>query len=249
MELTKRIARGTLIALLWLALWQALAVTINQEILLPSPKATLTALFGMLDTAEFYLSVLWSLMRIVSGYLLGIAVGVIGALLSYRSRIFKAVFSPILQIIKAVPVASFIILALVWFRGSTLPIFISFLMVVPMIWSNVKSGLRNIDVKYLELARVYKIKPYKVFFKIKLPFILPSFLSSALTALGFAWKSGIAAEVICRPENSLGNMLQESKIYLEIPQVFAVTAVVALLSLLLELIVKRALRRFSDDKA
>ena len=168
-------------------------------------------------------------------------------ILSYRFKIFKAVFSPILQLVKAVPVASFIILALVWLHAATLPIFISFLMVLPMIWTNVETGLSGIDKKYLEMAEVYKIDKLKVFFQIKMPFIMPSLISASLTALGFAWKSGIAAEVICRPKNSLGNMLQESKLYIETPEVFALTAVVALLSMLLELVIRRTLRRYTHD--
>ena len=114
-----------------------------------------------------------------------------------------------------------------------------------MIWSTMKSGLDNIDGKYLELAKVYKLDNIKTFFEIKLPFILPSLISTALTALGFAWKSGVAAEVICRPANSLGNMLQEAKIYIETAEVFAITAVVAILSIILEKIIKAVVRRYS----
>ena len=97
----------------------------------------------------------------------------------------------------------------------------------------------------------YKIARYviKIFFKIKLPLILPSFISAALTSLGFAWKSGIAAEVIAKPLNSLGNMLEKSKTHLEIAEVFALTVVVALLSLLLEVSLKKIFRRYRDVKA
>ena len=77
---------------------------------------------------------------------------------------------------------------------------------------------------------------------------MPAFLSTALTALGFAWKSGIAAEVICRPENSLGNMLQSAKLYISTPDVFAITAVVALLSIILEMLIGRVTRRYTNVK-
>ena len=136
-----------------------------------------------------------------------------------------------------------------WLHSTTLPIFISFLMVLPMIWTTVETGLSTVDKKYLELAQVYRIDRFKTFLHIKIPFIMPGLISTSLTALGFAWKSGIAAEVICRPSNSLGNMLQEAKIYIETPEVFAITAVVALLSMLLEIIIRKTLRRYTNDKA
>lgn len=248
MKQSKNILKTTVVLLLWLAIWQLAAFLIRQEILVPTPLATLKSLIALGKTGDFYISVLLSLLRIVSGYLLGVVFGVLGAVIAYHSKVFNAVFSPVLKLIKAVPVASFIILALVWFKSSTLPIFISFLMVLPMVWSTVQSGLMNIDKKYLELAQVYRLDSIKTFFHIKLPFILPSFISTALTALGYAWKSGIAAEVICRPQASLGNMLQEAKIYISTPDVFALTAVVAFLSIILEMIIKAVVRRYTNDK-
>lgn len=249
MKQNKKFLRTAAVFLLWLGIWQLAAIITNQEILIPTPLATIEALLSLGSTSGFYIAVLLSLLRIIIGFSLGVIVGVLGAVLANRFRIIDALFTPILRIITAVPVASFIILALVWFYSNTLPIFISFLMVLPMIWRTVQSGLASIDKRYLELASVYRLKPIKVFFQIKVPFILPSFISTALNALGFAWKSGIAAEVICRPNSSLGTMLQESKIYMETPAVFALTAVVAILSLLLETVIKRVLRRFTDDKA
>ncbi len=239
----KKILKGVAVFLLWLGIWQAAAMIIDNILLIPTPLETLKSLISLAQTGEFYLAVLKSLLRIILGFLLGVAVGFFGAVLSSKWGFFKAVTSPALQVIKAVPVASFIILAFFWFESDKLPIFISFLMVLPMIWATVEMALSGIDNSYLELARVYKLKPLKVFFKIKMPFIMPSFLSTCLTALGFAWKSGIAAEVICRPEIALGTLLEQNKTYLEIPSVFALTLVVAVLSIALEVILKRVLRR------
>lgn len=243
-----KILKQILVALLWLGVWQIAATCVAKEILLPTPAETLNALISLAKTGEFYTSVLLSILRILSGYILGILFGVLGAVLAYNLSWFDALTSPIIKIIKSVPVASFIILALVWIKSYNLPVFICFLMVMPMIWSTVQSGLENIDKKYLDLAKVYRFGKFKTFFSVKLPFILPAFVSTALTALGFAWKSGIAAEVICRPKNSIGNLLQEAKLYLITPNVFALTAVVVALSMLIEYVVRRLLRRYTDDK-
>ncbi len=219
---------------------------INNNMLIPTPLETLKSLISLAQTGEFYIAVLRSLWRIIAGFLLGVGFGFTGAVLSQKFGIFKGVTQPALQVIRAVPVASFIILAFYWFQSDKLPIFISFLMVLPMIWASVETALFGIDNNYLELAKVYNLKPINVFFGIKIPFILPSFLSSCLTALGFAWKSGIAAEIICRPEMSIGRLLEQNKSYIEIPTVFALTLVVAILSILLEITLKRIVGRFFD---
>lgn len=242
-----KILKKIAILLFWLAIWQITALIISSQIIVPTPLSTLKALTELLKTKEFYLSVLFSLIRISIGFILGIIIGFLGGVLSCKLKLFSCVFLPVLKVIKAVPVASFIILAFYWFESDILPVFICFLMVFPMIWSSVETELSNIDKKYIELARVYRLDKIKTFFGIKFPFILPSFLSTVLTALGFAWKSGIAAEVICRPNISLGNMLQDSKIYISTPEVFAITAVVAILSMILETIVKQTVRRFYND--
>ena len=245
---TRKFLKWAAVALLWLAIWQLASAAVGKELLIPSPKAAFLSLKELCVTADFWLAVLLSVLRIIAGYLSGVLAGVAGAVLSARFSAFKAVFSPVLHLIRAVPVASFIILALVWIKSQYLAVFISFLMVLPMIWTTVETGIENLDRRYLEMAEVFRISPLKTLFQVKIPFILPSFIASATSALGFAWKSGVAAEVICRPENSLGRLLQDAKTYLETPRVFAVTAVVALLSLILELAVKRAARRFTDVK-
>lgn len=246
--MVSKFLKNTAILIFWLSIWQFVSILISSEIIIPSPISTLNALIKIAKTTAFYGSVFYSLLRIVIGFILGVAIGFIGAVLSCKFKLFSIVLSPALKVIRAVPVASFIILAFYWFKSDSLPIFICFLMVMPMIWTSVETAIKEIDIKYLELAKVYRLSSLKTFLQIKLPFILPTFMATALTALGFAWKSGIAAEVICRPQLSLGNMLQDAKIYISTPEVFAVTAVVAILSIILESVVKYFVRRFQNDK-
>ncbi len=240
----KKIFKGVAISALWLLIWQLAALIVNSQLLIPTPLETLKALCVLGQTGQFYLAVLKSLLRIIIGFALGVSVGFAGGLIAGKLPIFDNITKPALQVIKAVPVASFIILAFFWFKSDDLPIFIAFLMVLPMVWSTVQTSLKGIDEKYIEMAKVYKLSPLKIFFQIKLPFIMPNFISTSMTALGFAWKSGIAAEVICRPQISLGTLLDQNKSYLDIPSVFALTLVVALLSIILEFVLKKIVRRF-----
>lgn len=239
----KKTLKGTAILAFWLLIWQAAAMIINNQLLIPTPLETLKALFVLGQTGQFYLAVLRSLLRIIIGFALGVGVGFLGGILSNKLPLFNDLTAPAIQVIKAVPVASFIILAFFWFKSDYLPIFIAFLMVLPMVWSATLTALSGIDHNFIELGKVYKLSPTKIFFKIKLPFIMPTLLSTCLTALGFAWKSGIAAEIICRPQIALGTLLEQNKTYLEMPTVFALTVVVALLSIVLEIVLKHIVGR------
>ena len=244
----KKLFKGTAILAFWLLIWQAAAMIINDNFLIPTPLETLKALFVLGQTGQFYLAVLKSLLRIIIGYALGVTVGFLGGVIANKSPLFNDLTSPAIQVIKAVPVASFIILAFFWFKSDELPIFIAFLMVLPMVWSETLTALSGIDQKFIELARVYKLSTFKTFFKIKMPFITKTLLTTCLTALGFAWKSGIAAEIICRPQTALGTLLNDHKNYFDMPSVFALTVVVAALSIILEIVLKQAVRRVLNAK-
>ncbi len=244
----KKTLKGTAILTLWLLIWHVTAIIINDNFLIPTPLETLKALFALSQTWQFYLAVFKSIFRIIIGFILGVTVGFLGGIAANKFSLFNDITKPAMQVIRAVPVASFIILAFYSFESNEMPIFIAFLMVLPMIWSTTQTALSGIDDKFLELSKVYKLSFSKIFFKIKLPFIMPTLLTSCLTALGFAWKSGIAAEVICRPLIALGTLLNDNKNYYDMPAVFAITVVVALLSIILEIVLKQVVGRVSNAK-
>ena len=243
-----KILKAALVAAFWVGIWFAVSLYVNREILVPSPVKTLETLAALAATEKFRTAIVRSLFRILAGFLLALVFGCLGAVLSYRFRFFEGLFAPLLGLVRAIPVASFIILALVWIKTDTLPIFISFFMVLPIIWDNMLHGMRGVDKAALEAAAVDGAGKWGQIFFIVLPNLAPAFLSSAVTGLGFAWKSGIAAEVICRPPESLGNMLASAKNYLESAEVFAITATIIVLSLIFETLLKALYRAWAKKR-
>ncbi len=234
---------GIAVAVFWIGVWWLVAVLVRQELLIPTPLVVLKTLVSLLPTALFWQSVGMSLVRIVLGFAASLVVGTVLAVLTTRFPLIRAVFSPLLHIIRAAPVASFIILTLVWIDYDIIPAFIAFLMVLPIVWMNVEEGLRHTDKGLLEMANLYAVSPHRVLTRLYLPSIKPYFVTACVNGLGFAWKSGVAAEIICRPDLAIGNRLQLAKMTLETPEVFAWSAVVIVLSILLEKLLLRATRK------
>ena len=226
----------------WLLLWQLASMAVGLPLLLPSPLAVLLRLGQLCTGADFWLTVASSLLRILLGFLLGVLFGTALAGLCWRFRLIDALARPLLGVLKSTPVASFIILALVWVKTTWLATVISFIMVLPLIYANVREGIDSADRQLLEMAQVFRLSRRKTFRYCYLPAILPFFLSAVSSALGFAWKSGIAAEVLGRPARAIGSQIYDSKIYLETPDLFAWTLVVILLSVLLERLAVRFVR-------
>ena len=155
----------------------------------------------------------------------------------------ETLLSPLRGVIRATPVSSFIILVLLWIQRGRVPAFISFLMVLPIVWTGVQQGLHATDPQLLEMARAYRFSRWKKLRYLYAPSVRPYFAAACMTGLGFAWKSGIAAEVIALPALSVGKNLYDAKIYLERADLFAWTLAVILLSLGLEALLKRAIGR------
>ncbi len=221
----------------WLLIWIILYKLINNEIFLVSPWTVAKTLVRLVWQAKFWETIIFSFLRIVLGFLSAAMVGTFLAILAYYSKLLKELISPLITVIKATPVASFIILALLWIKGSNLSILISFLMVIPMIYTNVYQGLITTDRKLLEMAEVFKISRFRRIRAIYIPSVMPYFTSAISVSLGFCWKAGIAAEVIGIPTGSIGERLYEAKIYLVIDELYAWTVVIILISILFEKLV------------
>lgn len=217
-------------------------MALDQPLLLSSPVRVIARLFALLQESAFYDALAFSFLRIALGALAGFSLGAALALLAARSKAVEFLLQPLLITVLAVPVASFIILALMFLSSRDLSIFISFLMVLPIVYSNLLQGLKAIPRVMLEMAKMYHLSPLLRLLLVDLPHVKSHLLSGAATALGMAWKSGIAAEVIGIPMGSIGENLYQSKIYLDTSGLFAWTAVIVALSVLFTRIVLHALR-------
>lgn len=228
---------------LWLLLWQGAALLVGEELLLPAPLPVLGRMAGLLGQGVFWASCLHSLGRILLGYLLGVAAGCVLAVVSACFPPAGLFLAPAMAAVKATPVASFVILALVWIRGGQLSVFISFLMVLPLVWQNVGQGIGAADPALLEMAAVYRLSRRAVVRAVYLPAVLPHLLPALRVGLGFAWKAGIAGEVIAITSGSMGYALYTAKTQLEMPDLFAWTGYIILLSMALERGLLALLRR------
>ena len=224
---------------LWLLVWQGGSVALaaaypHGGLLLASPVQAALRLLELLPSSAFWRAVGNSSLRIFGGFLLSCALALLLASLAAGRPWLRDLLGPPVAVAKAVPVASFIILALVWLDAEALSLFISALMVFPPVYLNVLEGLRQTDPKLLELARVYRIPFRRRVWGVYLPQVLPYFRSAASLALGLCWKAGAAAEVIGLPEGTIGERLYTAKVYYQTPDLFAWTAVILALSAVFE---------------
>jgi len=237
-ELPKKILFGilktVLVAAFWIGVWFLLSYKVNSEFLLPSPRSVLSALGTLAAEAEFWKISMTSLYRVLLGITVSLVIGIALATATSYSKILKALASPVISVVKATPVASFIILACVWLERDILPTFITSLIVVPIVWSNISEGFLSVDENLKEVAKIYKFSLFKRIYRLYIPSVAPFFLAACKSSLGMAWKAGIAAEVLAVPKHAIGTELYYSKTYLDTPTMFAWTLVTIVLSIIIE---------------
>lgn len=226
----------------WLLVWQGAAMAFGHGgLLLPSPIQTVLTLLRLLPTAGFWRRVGFSTVRILLGFVLAVTGGVVLGAASARWRAVRLLAGPPLQLVRAMPVASFVILALLWVRSAWLSVAVSFTQVLPVVYAGVCAGIADTDKELLEMARVFRLSPRRTLRYIWLPGAFPAFSESLAVAMGMCWKSGVSAEVIGLPDWSMGDALYRAKLTLSTPEVFAWTLTIVLLSVLLAALARRGL--------
>ncbi|MBR6186748.1 MAG: ABC transporter permease subunit [Clostridia bacterium] len=244
----KKLLRHALIGAFWIGVWWLAALAVGLPKLFPGPAETAQALLRLSQTAVFWRSVGMTLLRVALGYLCAVAAGILLAAGCYRIRGLDTLLSPLRTVIKATPVSSFILLVWLWLRRGTVPLFISFLMVLPIIWTSVQEALKAVDGDLKEMTAMYRFSWLQRLRYLYAPSVRPSLMAACMTGLGFAWKSGIAAEVIALTPDSVGKHLSDAKNYLEYPDLFAWTVTVIVLSMALEGLLKALAHRREGRK-
>ncbi|MFV0413608.1 MAG: ABC transporter permease [Oscillospiraceae bacterium] len=227
---SNQIGKTALGVAFWLAVWQLASLAIGEELFLPSPFSVAAALARLVVTGSFWLTVCASLARIGAGFLLGFAAGFLLACAAKAGRWVEVLLRPFMQLVRAVPVASFTILAILWVGSRNLSVFVSFLMVLPVVYSATLTGLAAAPPQLLEMAGVFRVPFFRRARAVYLPALMPSLAGGCELALGLGWKSGVAAEVIGLSSGTIGERLYQAKVYFMTPDVFAWTVVVVALS-------------------
>ncbi len=244
----KNSVQKCIIILFWLCVWQFVADMMHNDILLVGPFQVGKALLDNISRVDFLKIIIYSFGRIGLGFLSALILGFFLGAFSYRYRTLEAFLAPLITTLQSIPVASFVVLLLIWFGSEALSFFCSFLVVFPSVYINTMSGFKSTDKQLLEMADVFHVRGWNRFLYLYRPAFMPYLISGLKISLGMSWKSGVAAEVIGIPKFSLGERLYMSKIYLDTAGVFAWTLMVIFLSFIFEKAVLYLIKEFAEWK-
>ncbi len=245
----KKIIYTVCAAVFWIFVWHLAAAWYDMDFVIPSPWTTFKALLENMAEQTFWSAVIFSTARIILGFLLSGAFGILLALLGIKIKIIKILFDPFCSVLRAVPVASFIILVLVMFSSENVAAIISFLMGFPLVYSTVSKGIDVSPTDLLEMSDVFGMSFFKKLRYIYIPHLLPYMINALSVSVGLCFKSGVAAEVIGYPAGSVGAQMYLAKIGFNMPNLFSYTVVIVVISVICEKLIALLLQAKKTEGA
>ena len=250
MSILKKLAKYAAIAAIWLAAWWGISLLVGNDIIFPSPAGVLGKLGELIILPEFWLSILYSLIRILFGLVMATLAAILLSALAFRFKLVKDFLKPALAVVKSTPVVSFIFIAFVAFSQNfnALPAFIAGLIVFPVIYESILSALQATPKELIEVSDVFGCTFYERLRYLWIPSALPAFITSSKTSIGLAWKAGVAAEALVAIPTmlSIGTEISQAKTWLETTEQFAWTLVIIILSLSIEIIFSFVAKEITD---
>ena len=238
------VGTALLVLLFWLLAWDIAARLLGHPLFLPTPKNVFQTLWALMLSGKLWITAGASLLRIFEGFLFGVLTGIAAAVLFSFVKPLRTLFAPLFSVIRSTPVASFIMLLWLVFGNKSLPVMIGFLMVLPLIYQSLSTGIDALPKDLSEVLRLYAIPLKKRFTIFYYPSLMPYLAPALINSLGLCWKAGVAAEVLARTPFSIGKEISLAKSNIEIEELYAWTLTVIVLSLALEGLVKLLLKKW-----
>ena len=231
--------KWSLIAVFWLLLWEALTLVVGNALLLPGPIDTVKALMALLVDGKFYLDALATIGRCLAAMVLALIAGTLLSVCAYKWHWVRDILSLPVSLFKTIPIMAVAIYMILLMSAGSVPVLVCWIMCFPIVYTNLLAGLDSMDIKLLEMARVYKIEGSRLVRWVYLPSLYPHFRSAMSLVAGMSWKAIVTAEVLSIPQLSLGYELMNAKYYLTTDRLFAYVVVLILISFAFERLIKK----------
>src|SRR6056297_677403 len=239
----KKILLSTTGFLVVLLIWLYYSRQMN-PLILPSPLQTFNAFIDIYQSVNLFNNLFITIRRTIIGYGAALIIGFMIALILNKSNTLYTITRPIITVIQTTPPVIWLALAVIWFgiADNLTPIFLIFIVTLPIIFVNIFEGLQDVDINLIEMAKVYNTDQKEIFFDIYMPSLIPYIFSALSIGLAFAWKSTIFAEFL-GSNSGVGFALSMANSNLNTDKLFAWGIVLILLMLFFEYLIIKPIQK------
>ncbi len=181
----------------FLLLWEIVSRSkLIDAALFPPPTAVISALIDVAASGLLIKDILSSTTRALLGFILGAITGLLIGGISGRIKVVDYVLSPLIQVLRPIPVIAIVPLSIVWFGlGEISKVFLVFWGVFFPVWIAAYLGVSRVDKKYLWAAHSLGVQQQQIWLEVILPAALPTIISGLRTSIGLAFIVLVAAEM------------------------------------------------------
>lgn len=224
--------------IIFILLWYFVSIKINSEIIFPNISKIIQKLIEIVLDKSFYQDLFSSMLRVLIAFILSFLFALILGILSGIFLSVKYILMPIINFIRTIPTIPLILVAVIWFDNNTVPIFVSMLVIFPIIYDAVSNGITNVDKKLIEMSLSYNVSLKTQIINLYIPYIKPYILTAVSQSMGITWKSILAAEILALPSLGIGSRLYESHLYLDSVSLFAYCLIAVIFNGIFEIIIR-----------
>jgi len=224
-----------------LLLWELGARLSGSALILPGPLPVLSRFFELIQNPRFLMALWNSFLRVIWGIAIAVPLGITAGIAAGLDLRIRAFLKPLFSVVSAVPVISVILIAFLVLGSGRTPVFTAFLMIFPVMTANTIEGISSTDFRLKELFIAYRMSRRETLKYLYIPSLVPFIIGGLRSSLSLCWKVVVAAEVIVQPLRSLGAGMQQARVQLETPELFAWTLATVLAAALTQGLLSLAL--------
>jgi len=230
----------TLLSILFLGVvWQLIALQIGYPAIFPSLVDLFKETSQLLISQNFFIEIIFTILRGIAGIALAFILAFLLATTAAFSSFWKTFLQPLIVVSRSIPVISLVLIALLWFSPTQLPVFIALVTMFPILYQNILTGLEQTDKRYLEMATVFGKSKSNQYFKIYLPSAKTVIFDGIKTAMGFGWRAIIIGEVLAQPIHGIGTSMKQAQAYINVSELIAWTVIAVGISYFFEFIIRQ----------
>ena len=224
--------------IIFISLWYFTALKVNSEIVFPNIPNILKKFAEIISEQSFYKDLSSSLIRVLITFTLSFLLAFIVGISAGIFPPIRYILIPIINFIRTIPTIPLILVAIIWFNNNTVPIFVSMLVIFPIMYDSITNGIINVDQKLIEMSISYNVSLKTQIINLYIPYIKPYIFTGISQSMGITWKSILAAEILALPSFGIGTKLYESHLYLDSVSLFAYCLIAIIFNGIFEIIIR-----------
>lgn len=231
---------GIVIPALLIFLWEMTSdIGVLNSSILPPPSKLAEVLVDIIKDGSLIKNILVSLRRVLLGYTVGASLGVVIGVVMGLSPLVKRLLSVILEIFRPIPILAWVPVLILWSGIGENSKIIT--IAIGSFWSvllNTTDGVRNVDVKYLEVASVFMKNKRDRVFQVILPAATPSIFTGLRIGIGSAWLSVIGAEMVAA-SSGLGYFITYNREMMKPARMYVGVFTIGIIGWLINMLIRR----------